>query len=184
MSVPEALGPDAIEIHPGTPNAYYETNCIKGPDFDFDSAPNVIEVESYCSRQPHLYLEPDNGYAYIDEDGMLTVHSKSIGIHLHMPMIADGIGVTMDKLRLVQNHTGGTSATSSPPRTRRSSALRRWCQRPVSLNFNMYQSITYTGKRSPGFMHIKLAADDNGKVLALWGDNYIDHGPYPSSATC
>ena len=98
MSVPEALAPDAIEIHPGTPNAYYETNCIKGPDFDFDSAPNVIEVESYCSRQPHLYLEPDNGYAYIDEDGMLTVHSKSIGIHLHMPMIADGIGVTMDKL--------------------------------------------------------------------------------------
>ena len=39
---------------------------------------------------------------------MLTVHSKSIGIHLHMPMIADGIGVPMDKLRLVQNHTGGT----------------------------------------------------------------------------
>ena len=84
----DAIAPDAIEIHPGTPNAYYETNCIKGPDFDFDSAPNVVEIESYCSRQPHLHLEPDCGYAYIDEDGMLTVHSKSIGIHLHMPMIA------------------------------------------------------------------------------------------------
>ena len=179
MSVPEALAPDAIEIHPGTPNAYYETNCIKGPDFDFDSAPNVIEVESYCSRQPHLYLEPDNGYAYIDEDGMLTVHSKSIGIHLHMPMIADGIGVTMDKLRLVQNHTGGTFGYKfSPTNEAILGVAALVCQRPVSLNFNMYQSITYTGKRSPGFMHIKLAADDNGKVLALWGDNYIDHGPY------
>ena len=171
--------PDAIEIHPGTPNAYYETNCIKGPDFDFDSAPNVIEVESYCSRQPHLYLEPDNGYAYIDEDGMLTVHSKSIGIHLHMPMIADGIGVTMDKLRLVQNHAGGTFGYKfSPTNEAILGVAALVCQRPVSLNFNMYQSITYTGKRSPGFMHIKLAADDNGKVLALWGDNYIDHGPY------
>ncbi|MBS6749789.1 MAG: molybdopterin-dependent oxidoreductase [Firmicutes bacterium] len=179
MSVPEALAPDAIEIHPGTPNAYYETNCIKGPDFDFDSAPNVIEVESYCSRQPHLYLEPDNGYAYIDEDGMLTVHSKSIGIHLHMPMIADGIGVTMDKLRLVQNHAGGTFGYKfSPTNEAILGVAALVCQRPVSLNFNMYQSITYTGKRSPGFMHIKLAADDNGKVLALWGDNYIDHGPY------
>ena len=177
MSVPEALAPDAIEIHPGTPNAYYETNCIKGPDFDFDSAPNVIEVESYCSRQPHLYLEPDNGY--IDEDGMLTVHSKSIGIHLHMPMIADGIGVTMDKLRLVQNHAGGTFGYKfSPTNEAILGVAALVCQRPVSLNFNMYQSITYTGKRSPGFMHIKLAADDNGKVLALWGDNYIDHGPY------
>lgn len=27
-------------------------------------------------------------------------------------------------------------------------------------------------------MHIKLAADENGKVLALEGDNLIDHGPY------
>ena len=179
MSAPEALAPDAIEIHPGTPNAYYETNCIKGPDFDFDSAKNVIEVESYCSRQPHLYLEPDNGYAYIDEDGMLAVHSKSIGIHLHMPMIADGIGVPLDKLRLVQNHAGGTFGYKfSPTNEAILGVAALVCQRPVSLNFNMYQSITYTGKRSPGFMHIKLAADDNGKVLALWGNNYIDHGPY------
>lgn len=32
MSAPEALAPDALEIHPGVPNAYYETNCIKGED--------------------------------------------------------------------------------------------------------------------------------------------------------
>ena len=42
----------------------------------------------------------------------------------------------------------------------------------------MYQNITYTGKRSPAFMHVKLAADEKGKLLALWGDNFIDHGPY------
>ena len=179
MSAPEALAPDAIEIHPGVPNAYYETNCIKGPDFDFDSAPNVIEIESYCSRQPHLFLEPDNGYAYIDEDGMLTIHSKSIGLHLHAPMVADGIGVPLDKLRLVQNHTGGTFGYKfSPTNEGLLGVAALVCQRPVSLNFNMYQSITYTGKRSPGFLHIKLAADNDGKVLALWGDNYIDHGPY------
>ena len=179
MSAPEALAPDAIEIHPGVPNAYYETNCIKGPDLDFDSAPNVIEIESYCSRQPHLFLEPDNGYAYIDEDGMLTIHSKSIGLHLHAPMVADGIGVPLDKLRLVQNHTGGTFGYKfSPTNEGLLGVAALVCQRPVSLNFNMYQSITYTGKRSPGFLHIKLAADNDGKVLALWGDNYIDHGPY------
>ena len=27
-------------------------------------------------------------------------------------------------------------------------------------------------------MNIKLAADENGKLLALWGNNYVDHGPY------
>ena len=179
MNAMDAIAEDAIEIHPGTPNAYYETNCIKGPEFDFDSAPNVVEIESYCSRQPHLAIEPDCGYAYIDEDDMLTIHSKSIGIHLHMPMIADGIGVPMEKLRLVQNHTGGTFGYKfSPTNEALLGVAALVCKRPVSLVFNMYQSITYTGKRSPAFLHIKLAADENGKLLGLWGDNYVDHGPY------
>ena len=74
MSAPDAMAPDAIEIHPGTPNVFYETNCIKGDDFDWDSIPDSqqVEIESYCSRQPHLHLEPDNGYGYIDEDAMPT----------------------------------------------------------------------------------------------------------------
>ena len=179
MNAMDAIAEDAIEIHPGVPNAYYETNCIKGPDFDFDSAPNVVEIESYCSRQPHLHLEPDCGYAYIDEDGMVTVHSKSIGIHLHMPMIADGIGVPMEKLRIVQNHAGGTFGYKfSPTNEAILGAAAKILQKPVSLVFNQFQNITYTGKRSPGFMNIKLAADEKGKLLGLWGNNYIDHGPY------
>lgn len=28
----DAIAPDAAEIHPGIPNAFFETNCIKGPD--------------------------------------------------------------------------------------------------------------------------------------------------------
>ena len=179
MNAMDAIAEDAIEIHPGVPNAYYETNCIKGPDIDFDAAPNVVEIESYCSRQPHLHLEPDCGYAYIDEDGMVTVHSKSIGIHLHMPMIADGIGVPMDKLRIVQNHSGGTFGYKfSPTNEAILGAAAKIIGKPVSLVFNQFQNITYTGKRSPGFMNIKLAADENGKILGLWGNNYIDHGPY------
>lgn len=179
MNAMDAIAEDAIEIHPGVPNAYYETNCIKGPDIDFDAAPNVVEIESYCSRQPHLHLEPDCGYAYIDEDGMVTVHSKSIGIHLHMPMIADGIGVPMDKLRIVQNHAGGTFGYKfSPTNEAILGAAAKIIGKPVSLVFNQFQNITYTGKRSPGFMNIKLAADENSKLLGLWGNNYIDHGPY------
>ena len=52
MSAPEAMDPDAIEIHPGTPNVYYETNCIKGEDTApiMETAPNVVEIDSYCSR--------------------------------------------------------------------------------------------------------------------------------------
>ena len=69
MNAMDAIAPDAAEIHPGTPNAFFETNCIKGPDFDWDSIPDSqqVEIESYCSRQPHLHLEPDCGYGYTDD---------------------------------------------------------------------------------------------------------------------
>lgn len=182
MSAPEAMAEDAIEIHPGTPNIYYETNCIKGEETGpiMESAPYVAEVETYSSRQPHLHLEPDCGFAYIDEEGRLTVHSKSIGIHLHSAMITAGIGIEPDKFRLVQNPSGGTFGYKFSPTME--ALLGVACLaldgRPCSLVYDMYQNITYTGKRSPAFMNIRMAADENGRFLALEGDNYIDHGPY------
>ena len=80
---------------------------------------------------------------------------------------------------MIQNHAGGTFGYKfSPTNEAILGAAALICKRPVSLVFNMYQNITYTGKRSPAFMHVKLAADEKGKLLALWGDNFIDHGPY------
>lgn len=182
MDAMSAMADDAIEIHPGTPNLYFETNCIKGDEVDpiMESAPYVAEINSFCSRQPHLFLEPDCGNAYIDEEGRLTVHSKSIGIHLHSAMIVAGIGIEPEKFRLIQNPAGGTFGYKFSPTME--ALLGVACLaldgRPVSLVYDMYQNITYTGKRSPGFMNIKLAADENGKIQALLGNNYIDHGPY------
>ena len=181
MSAPAAMAEDAIEIHPGTPNVYFKTECKKGEETAplMEKLPNVVEVESYCSRQPHLPLEPDCGQAYQDEDGNLIINSKSIGIHLHHAMICTGIGIDPDKCFLVQNPTGGTFGYKFSPTME--SMLGVACLatgRPVSLNYTQYQNITYTGKRSPAFMKIKLGADENGKILALEGENYIDHGPY------
>lgn len=181
MSAPEAMAEDAIEIHPGTPNVYFEINTIKGEETApiMEKAKYTIEMDSYSSRQPHLNIEPDCGYAYIDNEGRITIQSKSIGIHLHHAMICAGIGIEPEKLRLIQNHTGGTFGYKFSPTTEAILGVAALVlQKPVSLVFDMYQNITYTGKRSPGFMHIKLGADENGKLLALEGDNYIDHGPY------
>lgn len=181
MSAPEAMEPDAMEIHPGTPNVYFEINTIKGEEAApiIDRAPYMVEMDAYSSRQPHLNIEPDCGYAYIDEENRITIHSKSIGIHLHHAMICAGIGVEPERLRIVQNHAGGTFGYKFSPTIEALLGVAVVVlERPVSLVFDMYQNITYTGKRSPGFMHIRLGADENGRLLALEGDNYIDHGPY------
>ncbi len=79
MSAPAAMAEDAIEIHPGTPNVYYEQGIVKGDETApiFAKAAHVVEGDYYVSRQPHLPIEPDVGFAYIDDDGKLTIHSKS-----------------------------------------------------------------------------------------------------------
>ncbi|MBS3976700.1 MAG: molybdopterin-dependent oxidoreductase [Syntrophomonadaceae bacterium] len=182
MSAPAAMDPDAMEIHPGTPNIYYEQGVIKGEEVKpIMESPEVVtvEVNTYCSRQPHLTIEPDCGCAYFDEEGRLVIHSKSVGIHLHHAMIVQGIGIDPEKCYIVQNPTGGTFGYKFSPTMEALVGVAALATgKPVSLVYTMYQNITYTGKRSPGFVKCKLAADKTGKLLAMETDWFIDHGPY------
>jgi len=181
MSAPAAMAPDAIEIHPGVPNVYYEQRVVKGEETAplMKKAAYVVEDEFYCSRQPHLHLEPDCGEAYIDDQGVLTIQSKSIGLHLHHAMIAPGIGVEPAKLRIIQNPTGGTFGYKFSPTMEALLGVAALATgRPVSLVYSQYQNITYTGKRSPVGMKLRLAADDKGKFLAMESNWWVDHGPY------
>ncbi len=181
MSAHAAMADDAIEIHPGTPNVYFEQKIAKGADTKpiMEKAAYVVEDDFFVGRQPHLPMEPDVGLAYYDEEGRLTIHSKSIGIHLHHAMICAGLGTEPEKLRLVQNNAGGTFGYKFSPTME--ALLGVACmatQKPVFLNFDYYQQITYTGKRSPFFVNLKFGADNDGRLLAMESDWTVDHGPY------
>jgi aldehyde oxidoreductase len=181
MDALSAMDEDAIEIHPGTPNIYFETHVVKGEEVDplFESLPYVAEDSFYTQRQPHLPLEPDVGFAYMDEDGKLIIHSKSIGIHLHALMVAEGIGIEAEKLILVQNGAGGTFGYKfSPTMEGLLGVAALVTKKPVFLKFNMYQQITYTGKRSPFTSRVKMGADKSGRLVAMETDWIVDHGPY------
>jgi len=181
MNAPEAMAEDAMEIHPGTPNVYFEIPIVKGNETRplMDSAAHVVEGDYYLQRQPHLTMETDVGFAYFDEEDRLTIHSKSIGLHLHHAMIAPGLGIEPEKLRLVQNPAGGTFGYKFSPTME--ALLGVACMatgKPVYLRYNYYQHITYTGKRSPFWIKLKYGADKDGKIVAMESDWSVDHGPY------
>jgi aldehyde oxidoreductase len=94
-------------------------------------------------------------------------------------MIAPGIGIAPEKLRLVENPAGGTFGYKFCPTLE--ALLGVAClatERPVYLEYDYQQYMQYTGKRSPMFVDIKMAADKNGKIVALEHDFIVDHGPY------
>ncbi|WP_119071144.1 molybdopterin-dependent aldehyde oxidoreductase [Aggregatilinea lenta] len=181
MSAPAAMAEDAIEIHPGTPNVYYEQRIAKGEETGplMESAGYVVEDEFYLQRQPHLTVEPDVGLAYYDEEGRLTIHSKSIGLYLHHAMIAPGLGIEPEKLRLVQNPAGATFGYKFSPTMEALLGVAAMATgRSVFLRYNYQQHMTYTGKRSPFFVKMKFGADKDGKLIAMESDWSVDHGPY------
>lgn len=181
MSAPAAMADDAIEIHLGTPNVYFEQKRAKGEDTAplMESAAYVVEGEYYLQRQPHLTMETDVGFAYFDDEGRLTIHSKSIGLHLHHAMICPGLGIEPEKLRLIQNPAGGTFGYKfSPTMEALVGVAAMATNKPVALNYDYFQHITYTGKRSPFFINLKYGADKDGKIIAMEGDWIVDHGPY------
>ena len=181
MSAPEAMAEDAMEIHPGTPNVYFEQSVRKGADTAdvFADAPVVVGGEYYTQRQPHMPIEPDVGYAYFNDEGKLVVHTKSIGLNLHRPMVAPGIGIELDDLIFVQNPAGGTFGYKFNPTMEALVGVAALAtRRPVALKYDYTQQQQYTGKRSPWFTNVRLAADEEGKLLAMESDWTVDHGPY------
>ena len=181
MNALDAMDENAIEIHPGTPNVYFENFVIKGEEVDplFEKLPYVVEDDFYVGRQPHMPIEADVGFAYMDEEGKLIIHSKSIGIHLHTLMIAEGVGMPAEKLILVQNPAGGTFGYKfSPTMEGLLGVAALVTKKPVFLGFNMYQQFTYTGKRSPFFINLKMGADKSGRLVCMKSDWTVDHGPY------
>ncbi|PKN29999.1 MAG: aldehyde oxidoreductase, partial [Deltaproteobacteria bacterium HGW-Deltaproteobacteria-21] len=180
MSAPAAMAEDAMEIHPGTPNVYYVQKLAKGKDTKpiFDKVAHVVEGEFYVGRQPHLPIEPDCGFAYWD-DGKLYVHSKSIALNIHRLMIHEGAGIPLDDLVFIQNNAGGTFGYKASPTLEALLAVSAMATgRPVSLIYDYHQQMTYTGKRSPFWMKVRLAADDEGRLVGMETDYSIDHGPY------
>ncbi|MPM15783.1 Aldehyde oxidoreductase [bioreactor metagenome] len=94
-------------------------------------------------------------------------------------MIAPGLGIAPEKLRLVQNNAGGTFGYKfSPTMEALVGVAAMATERPVFLRYDMKQHITYTGKRSPFFVKMKYGADKTGKINAMEQTFYVDHGPY------
>ena len=184
MSAPAAMEPDAIEIHPGTPNVYYKQGVEKGEDTGplMEKADVVVAIEDcFVGRQPHLPIEPDVAAAYYDEEGRLTIMSKSIGLDIHALMIGTGLGLEPGKELILAQFPGigGTFGYKFSPTNEALVGVATMATgKPCFLNFNYFQQITYTGKRSPFFVDLKYGARKDGKIIAMEANWAVDHGPY------
>ncbi len=191
IDIYQAKAHDAIKVYDeidgidGMPNAFNKRVFTKGkdPKEDLDNAPYLVDDEFYSSRQPHMVLESDCGYAYYDEEGLVTLATKSICVYRHQMMIARGVGVAPSKIRVIQNNMGASFGYKVAPTNEPYLAIALVaCQRPVYMRINMKEHNIRTPKRSPFLMHIRVGADKSGKLIGAEQTWWVDHGPYSESS--
>ena len=181
MSYLEAAMPDAQRIYPNFDNIYTWQPVLKG---DSDGVPEIIEdadcsVEGsfYSSREPHLSIEGDTVQAYYDEDGLLTVHCKTMTLYFNRDDIAEATGLPVEQIRVIENPTGGSFGWAMSAQSYALTAIAcKVLQMPVALSMDYAQFMAYSGKRSPAYLNGRLACDKNGKITAGEFDAGLDQG--------
>ena len=186
MSYLEAVAPGAQSIYPNSPsNIYMHQPLIKGEDTRdvIDESYCSVEGSFYAQKEPHLSVEGDVLQSYYDDEGRVVVQCKTQALGWNTGAIAEGLGLPMDKLRLIMNPAGaafgwGTFAGDSAIVAAAMMAVGR----PVTLTMSYEEFMHFSGKRTSNFVNARMSCDEKGKLTGLEFDVGCDHGAYFSNA--
>ncbi len=176
----DALRAGTPQIHAGRPNLLADLKIERGdPAAGFAASSVVIEQTFSTPYIEHAYLEPDAGIAYLDEQERLVIAAGSQNIHHDRKSLADALGISADRLRVVQTPTGGAFGGKldiSVQGFLGLAVLR--LGRPAKLVYSREETHLSTSKRHPFHIKCKLGADRYGKLTALEMDIVANTGAY------
>lgn len=186
FTFPEAVMPNAIQMHETSPNSYMEAPLYKGEDPEelFEDAAYCVEGSFHSQHEPHLTIEPDVCQGYYDVDGNLVIQCKTQAVGEGRESIAQACGIPMEKLRLIGNPVGGSFGYSVTANTYSliATAVQN-LEIPVTLTLSYEEFLHVSGKRSATYTNGKLACDENGMIVAAEYDVGLDHGAYAAMAS-
>jgi aldehyde oxidoreductase len=181
MTPDEALAPNAMQIHPHSPNLCFAQPLVKG-DAAKALANSAAVVEGHFKTQMNHQspLEPEASVAYLEGSGpdeQLIVHGRSIFIHANAGQIAEAVG--FEKVRYKEAYTGGQfgiKASISSEAIAAAAALH--FRRPISYVPSLWESMMITTKRHPFDMKVKLGVDAQGHITGYDLDLTVNKGAY------
>ena len=115
-------------------------------------------------------------------DGTLTMWSTTQVPFLYQRDLADALGITGDRVRVVQPPVGGNFGRGLDlyPIDIIAALLARRAGRPVKIAFERIEEFIASPTREPCVIHLRTAADRDGRLLARDARVVIDNGAYVS----
>jgi len=180
----EAVKDDAPNIHEAG-NVAKHWKVRKGDvEKGFKESDIVVEHEYVTPTQEPAPLEPEASFATVEKDGSVTVVGSMQNPFYVQGMIAQILGWTQDKVRVIQAATGGSFGGKSDEAPMDTGALAAIAalktRRPALVAYDREDSMMMHSKRHKFIMFYKTGAKKDGTLTASECTLYADTGAYAS----
>ena len=184
FTIERAAEEDSPKVH-GNTNVHAKKFLDFGDvDAAWDKCDIIIENTYSTHRLSHMFIEPDAGISYYDEQGIMTVVASTQNPHYDRNEIATLLGLPANRVRMKQAVTGGGFGGKLDIGVQLHCALLTYhTKRPVKMVRSRRESTTVSSKRHPMTMKCKTGATKDGKLVAvdviMTGDTgaYASYGP-------
>ena len=185
-----AMAPDAAVLHPDrTPEqrvARAQDNVVAETHGEFGDvaaawadAAVTYEGTFNTPRVQHAHLETHGGLAWVDADGRLNIRSSTQTPFLTRRALAGIFDLAPDKIRVFCERVGGGFGGKQEMFVEDILALAALkTGRPVKLELTREEQFIATSSRHPMRVHVRAAADHDGKLTALALDVLSNTGAY------
>jgi len=173
---------DGERVHPGRPNNYSTSQFTIGDiEEAFAKAKYVSKGRYETQRIEHGFLEKEAAVAKPDGKGGIELFSQSQGVYEDRRQVAMILGLPEEKVRVTLIPNGGGFGGKEDLSIQGHVSLFAFLlDKPVKISLTRGESIRLHPKRHPVFMDMELAADNNGKLIALRLKAVGDTGAYAS----
>lgn len=185
LGMSQSLSAAAVLLHPGRDRNILINGHVERGDVDlaFSTARFIVEGSFETQFVEHAYLEPEAGWAYREGD-TVVVHSCTQAPHAHRAEVALVLGIPQENVWIVPTGVGGGFGGKLDLTVQPHLALAAWyLQRPVRMIYSREESISTSTKRHPAQIKSRIAADENGRIVAVDFHGDYNTGAYASFGT-
>ena len=153
------------------------------PAKQIENAAHVVSGTFTTSFVEHAYLEPEAGWA-VRRGGIIEVHSPTQAPHSHRSDLAKILGIDEANVHVKPTAVGGGFGGKLDMTVQPLLAIAAWhLDGPVGMILSREESIATSTKRHPGHMTSSIAADAEGRIVAVEFEGDFNTGAYASWGT-
>jgi xanthine dehydrogenase YagR molybdenum-binding subunit len=160
---PKLYKPDKV-------NPAFDTDTERGDvEAGLAAAAATIDATYSTPAQHNNPMEPHATLA-LWRDGDLTLYESTQGAPMARNAIAKVLGLEPERVRVIAPHVGGGFGAKGTPKPNAivAALAARHVQRPVKLAVTRQQMFAITGYRTPTIQRLRLGADPDGRLTAIW----------------